>query len=356
MKCLHRSPFFSLVALGLLCVTFASSMSKAVTDRVVLSSLDKPWAVVDGPDGNIWVTEKPGAIKIFSPSFVLQKTLTGFPDFVPFGEGGVLDLAFHPRFKVNGWIYVAYTVTENGGYFTRVNRFTFRGGRLEDHKVIFKGPTGTAGTHFGCRLLFDDQGYLLASFGERREMWKAQDMNLANGKIIRVTDEGAIPPSNPFGPESPVFSLGHRNPQGLAIHPLSRKIYDSEHGPTVYDAPEGGDEINEITAGTNYGWPTFHHRMQGPGVQAPLLEYTPAIAPSGIAFYVGSKVPNWKNDLFVATLRGKHLLRVRIDANGRVVETEKLLEGKYGRLRDVTTGPDGSLLVISEAGKMIRLK
>lgn len=356
MKRLHRSPIVRLLALGLLTFTLAASTAEAVTDRVVVSNLDKPWAVVDGPDGNIWITEKPGSIKIFNSSFVLQKTLTGFPDLAPFGEGGVLDLAFHPKFKTNGWIYIAYTVSESGGYFTRVNRFTYRGGKLEDHKVIFNGPTGTAGTHFGCRLLFDDEGYLLASFGERREMWKAQDMNLANGKIVRVTDDGDIPRSNPFGGQSAVFTLGHRNPQGLAIHPLSRRIYDSEHGPTVYDAPEGGDEINEIVAGTNYGWPNYHHRMVGPGVQAPLLEYTPAIAPSGIAFYIGSKIPAWKNDLFVATLRGRHLLRIRIDENARVVETEKLLEGKYGRLRDVTTAPDGSLLVISEAGQLIQLK
>ncbi|CAN5432105.1 PQQ-dependent sugar dehydrogenase [soil metagenome] len=356
MKRLHGSLIFSLFTAALLGAGFVSSTANAVTDRVVVHGLDKPWAVVDGLDGNVWVTEKPGAIKIFNSTFVLQKTLTGFPDFTPFGEGGILDLAFHPKFKSNGWIYVAYSVMESGGYFTRVNRFTYRGGKLEEHKVIFNGPTGTAGTHFGCRLLFDDEGFLLASFGERREMWKAQDMSLANGKIVRLTDDGEIPRTNPFGRRSPIFTLGHRNPQGLAIHPLSRKIYDSEHGPTVYDAPEGGDEINEITAGTNYGWPNFHHRMEGPGVQAPLLEYTPAVAPSGIAFYVGSKIPAWRNDLFVATLRGKHLLRIRIDAKGRVIETEKLLDQKYGRLRDVTTAPDGSLLVISEAGKMIQLK
>lgn len=339
-----------------------SSAAHALTERVVVRGLKNPWAIVDSPDGLIWITEKPGAIKIFNSAFVLQRTLTDFPQFAESGEGGILDLAFHPEFRSNGLVYVAYSVTENGGSFTRVNRFAYRGGKLTDHKVIFDGPTGTAGTHFGCRLMFDDQGYLLAAFGERREPWKSQDMNLGHGKIVRLTEDGAIPRSNPFGVASPIFSLGHRNPQGLAMHPVSRRIYNSEHGPTGYDVPEGkgerygGDEINEISAGGNYGWPNFHHRLQGPGVIAPLLEYTPAIAPSGIAFYVGSKISAWKNDLFVATLRGKHLLRVRIDLNGSVVEQQKLLVGKYGRLRDVSTAPDGSLLVLSQAGQVIQLK
>ena len=364
MKRLQLFPILARAARLMLTAIFAVSAlvssAYAVSDRVVISGLDKPWAVVPSPDGHIWISEKPGAIKIFSSSYVLQSKLTTFPDFVPFGEGGILDIAFHPQYSRNGWVYVAYSVSDNaGGYFTRVNRFTYRSGALQEHKVIFNGPSSNTGTHFGCRLVFDHAGYLYASFGERREMYKAQDMNVAHGKIIRVTDEGAIPRNNPFGSRSAIYSLGHRNPQGLAIHPVTGRLYDSEHGPTVYDAPEGGDEINEIVAGGNYGWPQYHHRLEAPGFIKPIGEYTPAIAPSGIAFYTGSSIPAWKNDLFVATLRGKHLLRIRFDAKGEIQPErpeDKLLLNKHGRLRDVSTAPDGSLLVLSESGKLIQLK
>jgi aldose sugar dehydrogenase len=145
-------------------------------------------------------------------------------------------------------------------------------------------------------------------------------------------------------------------PQGLAIHPVSQRIYDSEHGPSVFDAPAGGDEINEILAGANYGWPVIHHRMEAAGMISPILEYTPAIAPSGIAFYTGQVIPEWKNDLFVAALKGQRVLRIRFDNQSRVVDSEVLLEGKYGRLRDVETSPDGSLLVLAEDGRLIQLK
>lgn len=168
-------------------------------------------------------------------------------------------------------------------------------------------------------------------------------------------DTGEIPRDNPFGTTSPVYSQGHRNPQGLALHPVTQKIYDSEHGPSTFDAPAGGDEINEIRPGVNYGWPVAHHRMQVKNMQAPLLEFTPAVAPSGMAFYTGDLLPNWRHDLFVATLKGQSLLRVRLSATSQIVETEKLLAGKYGRLRDVETAPDGGLLVLAEAGQLIRI-
>ncbi len=342
-------------------VTFAFwgglSVAQAVTDRVVVSSLSQPWAVVAGPDGNIWISEKKGTIKIFSTSFQLISTLTSFPDLAVYGEGGLLDLAFHPDFGTNGWIFVNYSVADSVGYHTRVNRFTYRGGELREHKIIFDGPSSNATSHFGSRLLFDGKGYLFVSFGERRLWDKAQDINQMHGKIVRLHPDGSIPRDNPFGVSSPVYSTGHRNPQGLAINPATGRIYDSEHGPTGYEgAGQGGDEINEIIAGENYGWPLYHHRQTAPGFRAPLLEYSPAVAPSGIAFYTGSKIPAWKGDLFVATLAGQRLLRLRIARNGTATEEEILLKAKYGRLRDVETSPDGTLLVVSESGKLIQLK
>ena len=334
----------------------ATNFAFAVTDQVVIQGMDRPWAVVSGPDGTIWITEKrSGHILIYNTQFVLQKTLKGLPNLASYVEGGLLDLAFHPKFQDNNWVYVAYTVHQKAGYAVQINRFTYKGGVLKEQKTLIEGPASESGNHYGSRLLFDDSGMLLASFGERTEKEKAQDMNVLNGKIIRITDDGAIPKDNPFN-NSPIFSLGHRNPQGLATHPVSRKIYDSEHGPSEFDAPGGGDEINEVKSGANYGWPMYHHRMEASGMNSPLLEYTPAIAPSGIIFYTGSAISEWKNDLFVAALRGMQLVRARIDEKGRVIETEILLKNKYGRLRDVETSPDGSLLVLAEDGRLIQLK
>lgn len=356
MTSFFRFSVFASLLVGVAALFIAAPAHCAgVTDKVVIDNLDSPWAVVAGPDGNIWISELGGTIKIFNPNFVLQKTLTGFPELEPNGQGGLMDIAFHPQFARNGWIYIAYTV-DAGGSHTRVNRFKYANGQLTEHKIIFDGPSGEDGAHFGGRLMFDDKGYLYASFGERHHKEKAQSLTEWNGKIIRLKDDGSIPADNPFGANNPIFTLGHRNPQGLAMHPVSLKLYDSEHGPTGYDAPGGGDEINELVAGSNYGWPLHHHRDIAPGFVSPLLEYTPAIAPSGIAFYTGTLIPQWKNDLFVATLAGAHLLRVRFDANGNITETEKLLVGKYGRLRDVGTSPDGSLLIVSDGGELIQLK
>lgn len=350
MKSVYIS-FFTVVYL------FISLQALAVTDKVVITGMDRPWAVVSGPDGNIWITEKrSGLIKIYNPQFVKQKTLKGLPGLSAYVEGGLLDLAFHPKFKESNWLYVAYTVHDKAGYHVQVNRFTYRDGALKDQKILIDGPSSEAGNHFGSRLLFDDRGYLLATFGERLDKEKAQDMNALNGKIVRITDDGKIPADNPFGPQSPIYSLGHRNPQGLAIHPISRRMYDSEHGPSGFDADFGGDEINEVISGANYGWPLYHHRIVARGMTAPLLEYTPAIAPSGAIFYTGNAIPQWKNDFFVAALKGEQVLRARINEHGKVLETEVLLQGKYGRLRDVETSPDGSLLVLAEDGRLIQLK
>jgi aldose sugar dehydrogenase len=326
----------------------------ALSEKVVVTGMDRPWAIVASPDGNLWVTEKfVGDILIYSPQFVRLGKLSGFPDFEGYVEGGLMDLAFHPKFNENHWVYVAYTVPTSVGHKVRISRFTYENGKMQQFKPLIHGPDSDSGHHFGSRLLFDDDGYLLASFGERIDKDKAQDLKEMNGKIIRITDDGKNPESNPFG--SAVHSYGHRNPQGLAIHPVSRKLYDSDHGPSNFDAPGGGDEINQVEMGKNYGWPKIHHREKASGMVSPLLEYTPSIAPSGISFYTGSAMPKWKNDLFVACLAGRQLLRVRISEAGKVTETEALLQGKYGRLRDVETSPDGSLLVLAEDGRIIQL-
>lgn len=326
--------------------------------RVILKDLARPWAVVSSPTGEVWITEKEGRIKIFNSSLQNRSTITGFPDIVVYGEGGLLDLAFHPNYKLNKQIYVAYSVADpeqNGFYLTQINRFEVQNGVLTNRKIILNGPSSNAGTHFGCRLAFDQKGMLYASFGERRLWTLSQDVNLLHGKIVRLTEDGQIPSDNP-NRASPIYSLGHRNPQGLEFDPRNGMLFSSEHGPSGYDAEGGGDEINLVKKGGNYGWPIYHHQTNGPGFIAPIAEYTPAVAPSGIGFYTGNRIPKWKNNLFVATLRGQALLRLEIDEEGNVLSQERLIERRFGRLRDVTTSPTGTLLVISEPGWLIEFR
>ncbi len=325
-----------------------------VRTEVILDNLNSPWAVVTAPNNDIWITEIDGRIKIYNQNFELQRTLTNFPEINPTGQGGLLDIAFHPKFAQNGWIYANYTVRRNNGYNTRVNRFTYKNGELTEHKIILEGPTGSDGAHFGSRLVFGNDGYLYATFGERHLKEKAQSLNSLHGKTVRIGDDGSIPADNPFE-NNPIFTLGHRNPQGIALDPVSGNLFTSEHGPTGYDAPGGGDEVNLLKAGANYGWPVIHHNLTQEGMESPIAEYTPAIAPSGITFYTGNLIPQWKNDLFMTALRGARLVRLRIK-DGKVTEQENLLVGKFGRIRDVGNGPDGSLLIVTDGGELVRLK
>lgn len=344
-----------LLILSLIAIFFAVQAS-ALTEKIVLTGMNSPWAVVTAPDGTIWITEKTsGDISIYNAQFQLQKKIKGPTNMVSKAEGGLMDLAFHPQFKQNKFIYLSYTVKKDKDFHTQVGRFKFTGEGLTEQKILVEGPGSPSGYHFGSRLLFDDKGFLLAAMGDRTEREKVQDIKQLHGKILRMTDDGGIPSDNPFG-KSLVYSTGHRNPQGLAIHPVSRKLYASEHGPSIFDGPTGGDEINEIVAGQNYGWPKFHHRENGPGMTAPLLEYTPTLAPSGIHFYTGEAIPQWKNDLFVAGLKGQQLARIRLDKDGRVTQNESLLKNTYGRLRDVATSTDGSLLVLTDDGRLVQLK
>lgn len=329
---------------------------KKIETKVVVDDLNSPWAVVASPDGEIWITETEGKIRVFNMEFKEIFYLTGFPDLVQVGQGGLLDIAFHPDFKNNGWIYAAYTVGDSK-WNTRIVRFKFDRSKktLTNPLKIYDGPQGEDGAHFGCRMVFDKEGFLFASFGERHHPEKAQDVNEKNGKIVRLKDDGSIPADNPFGATNPVYSYGHRNPQGLDIDPATGFLYDSEHGPSGYDGEGGGDEINWIRAGLNYGWPVISHSEKKAGMESPLVQYTPAIAPSGIAFYKGDLIPQWKGSLFVANLRGERLLRISLSNKAEILSQEELLKSDYGRLRDVGNAPDGSLLVISDAGELIRL-
>jgi glucose/arabinose dehydrogenase len=318
--------------------------------EVFLDGLKNPWALDFAPDGRLFITEANGNLRVATGG-VLDPRPERVPGVVQEWQGGLLDLAFHPDFAKNRLLYLAYTVAQKGRGMTRVSRFREEGGSLGTPQVVFEGfPGGASNKHFGCRLAFGADGKLYMTLGERHERDRAQDLMDLNGKTLRLNDDGTVPADNPFvgradaRPE--IFSYGNRNSQGMAVQPLSGLIFQTEHGPSDDDAPGGGDEVNIVEAGRNYGWPLVHHRETREGTVPPLLEYTPALAPAGAIFYTGDALKGWKGDFVFANLVGECLVRVKLDGR-KVVGQEILLRRKHGRLRDVAQGPDGALYVIT---------
>jgi glucose/arabinose dehydrogenase len=336
--------------------------------EVVAAGLDTPWGMAFLPDGRMLVTERAGHLRLIDHGKLLPDPVKGIP--VPFvrQDGGTLDVALHPDYRRNGWIYLSYSEVVPGtvpppGSDTAPNpapptmtvlvrgRLT-NGNEWTDQQVIFRASPAlytTTSDHYGSRFLFDKEGKLFYSLGERHNMANAQDLTVPLGKIHRVNDDGTPAAGNPFintpGADPTIWSYGHRNPEGLALDPVSGLLWESEHGPT------GGDEINIIDKGHNYGWgvvsmglePGITHQHEA-GMDDPIAYYTPTIAPSGMTFYSGNRYPGWKNNLFVAALAGQELLRLEI--NGRKIVSQEALFQQYGRVRDVITGPDGLLYVL----------
>ena len=296
----------------------------------------------------------------------------------------LLDIHLHPRYPAEPYIYLTYTTkvqaSPSGGVNTRVSRFRFDGQRLSAEKILVQGAYGTDGAHFGSRLSFDEDENLFITLGERHNKEKAQDLSYLNGKVLRLRADGSIPQDNPFynmaGARKEIWTLGHRNPQGIDIHPQTGQVVVSEHGPSGYDANLPGvgavgraDEVNILYKGSNYGWPilfgdpgilpwteAMKEFAQRPGVVAPLIEFTipDGIAPAGAVFYTGSKFPNWTGNFFVAALRG-YIVRLRMDESGNLLEKETILRTGFHRLRDIHSGSDGYLYALT-ANKLIRLK
>ena len=343
--------------------------SQSLRAATVTEGLEYPWGLAFLPDGRMLVTERPGRLRLVDADGRLHpQPVSGVPAVAAVGQGGLLDVALHPDFARNRWIYLSYAAQGEGGYGTEVVRARLEGQSLRDLKVVFSmRPKTTTGHHFGSRLVFDRQGYLYITLGDRGDMGRAQRLDDHAGSVIRLHDDGRVPADNPFValpnalPEK--FTLGNRNIQGAALHPATGALWAHEHG------PQGGDEINVIRAGVNYGWPVATYgRNYGSGTQIgegthkagmaqPLLQWTPSIAPSGIAFYTGDKFPAWRGNLFVGALRGQMLVRLELDGE-RIVREERLLENKVGRIRDVRNGPDGYLyLLIDDArGRIVRLE
>ena len=366
----------------------AAIASEQATFRLttVVSGLEHPWGMAFLPGGDVLVTERPGRLRIIRDRILDPKPIEGVPPVYASGQGGLLDVALDPDFASNRVIYLSYAAPGDGELSfrhlfeelkgvlkgreyssTRVARATLGDGRLEDLEVLFTAePLVRSHDHFGSRLAFDPDGYLFVTAGERRQGDRAQDLQDDNGSVIRLHADGRVPEDNPFVDVSDarpeIFSFGHRNPQGLAIHPETGIPWLHEHG------PQGGDEVNVLRPGLNYGWPviTYGKDYSGTpigegthqeGMVQPIHYWTPSIAPSGMAFYEGDAFPEWRGHLFVGALRAKLLVRLELDGE-EVVGEERLLEGAIGRIRDVEVGPDAYLYLLTDQsdGGLYRLE
>ena len=310
--------------------------------ETVVGNLEVPWSIVWAPDGRMIFTERPGRVRVFQNGKLQQQPLFVVPDVDTGGETGLMSVALHPQFQSNRFIYLSYGYSANGE-FVRVVRYRETPTGFTDRKVIIENIP-SAQFHAGCRLRFGPDIKLYITTGDATDRNLAQQLNSIAGKILRLNDDGTIPSDNPFVGRSDarpeIFAYGSRNAQGIDFQPGTNLLFETEHGPSGFDGPGGGDEVNIIDRGKNYGWPVIHHRQTRTGMEAPLLEYTPACAPASGMFYRGSQLPQFKGNFFFGCLRGTRIIRVVLDGR-RVVSEENLLEGKYGRIRDIAEGPDG---------------
>jgi len=301
--------------------------------ETVLSGLEVPWSLNFAPDGRLFVTERPGRVRIVTGgTSELALTLDGV--FAQ-GEAGLLGLALDPEFSQTRFVYLYYSATAGSGAVNRIVRYREVNARLAERVVLLDNiPAATI--HDGGRLRFGPDGLLYASAGDASNANLAQDVASLAGKILRLNRDGSAARDNRF--TSPVYTYGHRNPQGFDWHPTTGDLWESEHGNS------GNDEVNAIRTGLNFGWPRIEGAETMTAMEPPITFYNPSIAPSGASFYRGQRLPQFANNLFVATLRGTHLLRLTVDpSTRRVTGQERLLEGTFGRLRDVISGPDGYL-------------
>ena len=345
--------------------------SEKHTFRVVtlLKGLEYPWSVAFLPDGRMLVTERVGRLRLVGQDLRMDpKPIAGLPDVAATGQGGLFDVVLHPEHAQNGWIYWAYNAPGAGGWGTALARGKLQGSRMTEVQVLFSmKPKTRSSQHFGGRIVFDRAGMLYLTLGDRGDKERAQKLDDHAGSVIRLHDDGRVPIDNPFVKRAEAlpekWTLGNRNMQGASLHPKTGELWTHEHG------PQGGDEVNVMRSGLNYGWPVITYGVNygfgtrigegqtKPGMVQPLHLWVPSIAPSGMAFVSGSKFPQWTGDLLVGALRDQMLVRLELDGE-KVVREERLLRGIVGRIRDVRMGPDGLVYLLTDdsEGAFLRLE
>jgi glucose/arabinose dehydrogenase len=338
--------------------------------EVLTSSLQSPWGIAVLPGGKFLVNEKAGRMRIVTSSGAIAEPISGLPTVNAAGQGGLLGICLDPDFTSTRMVYWSFSQPSPEGNVTAIAKGKLSADErsLEGVTVIYRATPGYSGTnHYGGRILFDRNGNIMASTGERSDLVtrpQAQSLTSGLGKVVRITKDGQPAAGNPFigqaeaRPE--IYSYGHRNPQGLAIHPITGAIYQGEHG------PRGGDEINLLRAGGNFGWPTITYGIeysgekvgegiqQRAGLEQPLYYWDPVVSPSGMTFYSGNRIPEWQNNLFIGSLSGMHIVRLAIE-NDKVVGEERLLTAERQRFRDITQGTDGALYAITDGGRLYRI-
>ncbi len=340
------------------------------TVETLISDMNVPWGLAALPNGEMLITERDGTLRLMQTDGTLHPDrIAGVPTVKVGGQGGLLDIAIHPQYASNGWIYLSYSSPQSGdepgtGSNTALMRAKLKDHQLIDKEQLFKAlPNYRAGQHFGGRITFDNNNYVYLSVGDRGGRDDTQTLANHRGKIFRLHDDGKIPSDNPFinttnaTPET--WSWGHRNPQGMEQHPATGEIWAHEHG------PKGGDELNKIITGQNYGWPTVTHGVnysgttitnetERPDMVSPITYWVPSIAPCGMAFVTGNKYPQWQNNILVGSLKFQQLRRLELN-EGKITHEEILLDG-IGRIRAIEQGADGYIYIAVESGgKIIRL-
>ena len=348
----------------------SSYESEKVRFRVVplVSGLVHPWSLVFLPAGDLLITERPGRLRVVRHGRLLEEPIAGVPVVASTGQGGLLDVVLHPNFATNRLLCLAYSRRDSDGNGTAIICSKLVGDRLVNSRVIFAAePSLRGGKHCGCRRVFDVNGNLYATLGDRGIRALAQALSSHPGSVIRIDLSGDALADNPFvhreDAQPEIFTYGNRNPQGLAWQPQTGVLWMHEHG------PRGGDELNKVIAGTNYGWPVISYGKEywsrkavgegthKIGMAQPVHYWVPSIAPSGMAFYSGSRFPQWQGNLFIGSLKFGELVRLEINA-GQVIHEERLLNGDFGRIRDVRLGPDELIYLLTDSpnGQLLRLE
>jgi glucose/arabinose dehydrogenase len=345
-----------------------NSEKHAFRVTTLVTGLENPWSIAFLPDGRLLVTERAGRLRLVSQDHKLDpKQIDGLPEVIAQGQGGLFDVVLHPQYAQNGWIYWAYNAPGPGGWGTALARGKLQDHRMTEVQVLFSmQPKTRSSFHFGGRIVFDQAGFVYLTLGDRGDKDRAQKLNDHAGSVIRLHDDGRVPANNPFvnraGALAEKWTLGNRNMQGAALHPQTGELWTHEHG------PQGGDEVNVMRSGLNYGWPVITYGVNyglgtkigegqaKAGLEQPLRVWVPSIAPSGMAFVSGSQFPQWQGNLLVGALRGQMLIRLTLDGE-KVLGEERLLQGR-SRLRDVRMGPDGLVYLLTDEaqGALLRLE